>query len=104
MIHIILIFIYFEGHVIQVNRLPFRILIGSWVLVATVLVNSYSGTVISYITVPKMKSPINTFEDLVASSDVNLILLADTITKKQTLANYKFLLFHTVFHATIFVF
>ncbi|EFX80578.1 hypothetical protein DAPPUDRAFT_318460 [Daphnia pulex] len=74
-----------QGHPIHVNRLPFRILIGAWVLVATVLVNSYSSTVISYLTVPKMKSPINTFEDLVASKDIKLILLADSITKKQIL-------------------
>jgi ionotropic glutamate receptor len=32
-----------------------------------------------------MKQAINTFEDLVASKDIKLILLADTITKKQTL-------------------
>ena len=62
-------------------------LIGVWVLVATVLVNSYSSTVISYLTVPKMKPPINTFEDLVANEDVELILLADTMTKKQILAS-----------------
>lgn len=77
--------IYFQGHPIHVNHLSFRILIGAWVLVATVLVNSYSSTVISYLTVPKMKSAINTFEDLVASKDIKLILLADSITKKQIL-------------------
>ena len=47
---------------------------GTWVLIATVLVNSYSGTVVSYLTVPKMKPPINTFEDLAASNDVEILI------------------------------
>ncbi|XP_046635994.1 ionotropic receptor 93a-like [Daphnia pulicaria] len=74
-----------QGNAISLRRLSFRILVGVWVLVATVLVNSYSGTVISYLTIPNMKPPINTFEDLVASEDVELIILADTMTKKQIL-------------------
>jgi hypothetical protein len=35
-----------------------------------------------------MKPPINTFEDLVASENIELILLADTITKKRILASF----------------
>ncbi|EFX80847.1 hypothetical protein DAPPUDRAFT_317968 [Daphnia pulex] len=72
-----------QGNIIAVNRLSFRLLIGTWALVATVLVNSYSSTVISYMTVSKNKPAINTFEDLVASENVELIVLADTTTKKQ---------------------
>jgi ionotropic glutamate receptor len=45
-----------------------------WLLLTTVLINSYSGTVISYLTVPKMKAPIETFEDLIACEDVGIIL------------------------------
>jgi ionotropic glutamate receptor len=49
-----------------------------------VLVNSYSGTIISYLTVPKMKPSINTFEDLVSSEDnIQLVLLADTVIAQQ---------------------
>lgn len=65
------------------GRFSFRILVGVWLLIATVLVNSYSGTVISYLTVPKMKPPINTFEDLAISEDVELILLADNVITMQ---------------------
>nr|CAH0103993.1 unnamed protein product [Daphnia galeata] len=74
-----------QGNAIPLRRLSFRILIGVWVLTATVLVNSYSSTVISYLTIPKMKPAINTFEDLANSQEVELILLADTMTKKQIL-------------------
>jgi hypothetical protein len=35
-----------------------------------------------------MKPAINTFEDLVKTKDVELILLADTMTKKQILASF----------------
>ncbi len=71
------------GGSVAVVQLSFRVLVGAWLLIATVLVNSYSGTVISYLTVPKMKPPINTFEDLVASKEVELILLAETVIEQQ---------------------
>jgi hypothetical protein len=45
--------------------------------------HSYSGTVISYLPVPKMKQPINNLEDLARSEDVGLILLADTVIEQQ---------------------
>ncbi len=56
-------------------RLSFRILVGVWLLVAMVMVNSYSGTVISYLTVPKMKPSINTFHDLAVNhQDIDIII------------------------------
>nr|CAH0102497.1 unnamed protein product [Daphnia galeata] len=76
---------YGRGNVAAV-RLSFRILVGAWLLVATVLVNSYSGTVVAYLTVPKMKPSINTFEDLAASEDVQLLIKEDVIIGQQILA------------------
>lgn len=70
------------GNVVVVH-FSFRILVGAWILIATVLVNSYSGTVVSYLTVPKMKSPINTFEDLAASNDVEILIKADVVIGQQ---------------------
>ena len=72
-----------KGGSVAIGRLSFRVLVGAWLLIATVLVNSYSGTIISYLTVPKMKPAINTFEDLIASEEVELILLADTVIEQQ---------------------
>ena len=54
---------------------------------ATVLVNSYSGTVVSYLTVPKMKPSINTFEDLATSHDVELLIRQDVIIGQQILVS-----------------
>ncbi|XP_057369972.1 glutamate receptor 1-like [Daphnia carinata] len=67
-----------QGTSIAVRRFSFQILVGTWLLVAMVLVNSYSSTVVSYLTVPKMKPSIQTFEDLAASPAVGLILKVDT--------------------------
>ncbi|EFX79723.1 hypothetical protein DAPPUDRAFT_103904 [Daphnia pulex] len=72
-----------QGNSVPVARLSFRVLVGTWLLVAMVMVNSYSGTVISCLTVPKMKPAINTFEDLVTMEDVKLVLLADTVIAQQ---------------------
>jgi hypothetical protein len=77
------------GGNIPVIRFSFRILVGGWLLVATVLVNSYSGTVVSYLTVPKMKPPINTFEDLANSKDVGILIKEDVVIGLQILVKYK---------------
>jgi hypothetical protein len=70
------------------GRFSFRILVGVWLLIATVLVNSYSSTVISYLTVPKMKPPINTFDDLAISEEVELVLLADNVITMQIMVRW----------------
>lgn len=52
-----------------------------------VLVNSYSGIVISSLTVPKMMPPIETLEDLAASKDVEIIVRHDTLIGEQILVS-----------------
>lgn len=78
------------------NRFSFRILVGVWLLVATVIVNCYSGTVISYLTVPKNKPKINSFEDLAASNEVGVIIRGDFVIGQQILVRPP-LFFHMVF-------
>lgn len=77
--------LFWTGGNIAVSHFSFRILVGGWLLVATVLVNSYSGTIVSSLTVPKMKPQINTFEDVAASNDVSLIIKPDVIIGQQML-------------------
>ncbi|KAI9556275.1 hypothetical protein GHT06_018849 [Daphnia sinensis] len=67
------------------SRHSFRILVGCWLLGAMVLVNSYAGIVISSLTVPKMKPPIETLEDLASSEDVGLIIRHDVLMGEQIL-------------------
>ncbi|KZS20158.1 Uncharacterized protein APZ42_013153 [Daphnia magna] len=92
------IFSYFSSSIIYVintmtnqgckeafGRHSFRILVGFWLLGAMVLVNSYAGIVISSLTVPKMKPPIETLEDLAFSKDVGLIVRHDMLMGEQIL-------------------
>ena len=67
------------------DRLSFRILTGFGVLVGMVLVNSYSGIVISSLTVPKMKKSIESLEDWAASDEVGVVLRSDVSTGEQIL-------------------
>jgi len=67
------------------NLTSFRLLAGAWVLCAMVLVNSYTGIVTSSLTTPKMKPPINTLEELAASTEVKIVLRSDTSTGVQIL-------------------
>ena len=69
-----------------VGRLfSFRILVGAWLLVALVLVNSYSSTVVSYLTLPRRKPAINSLEDLAADESVGIILQTDTLVGQRIL-------------------
>ena len=74
------------------NVLPFRVLVGVLLLAATVLVNCYSSTIASYLTVPKMKPSIKTLEDLVAfdKHGIGIILLDGIIIKNVILASFLF--------------
>ena len=63
---------------------------GFWVLVGMVLVNSYSGIVISSLTVPKMKPTVESFEDLAKSEDVGIVLRSDFIIGQQILVCFMF--------------
>ncbi|XP_046452808.1 glutamate receptor ionotropic, delta-2-like [Daphnia pulex] len=72
-----------QGGSVPGSRLSFRILMGAWLLAAMVLVNSYSGTVVSYLTAPKMMPSINTLEDLAASEDVGVVLFDNSVIEQD---------------------
>ncbi|XP_046462609.1 uncharacterized protein LOC124208780 [Daphnia pulex] len=54
------------------NRLPLRVLAGSWCLIAVVLVYAYNSTLISYVSLPTHQPIVNTFEDLAASKTLRV--------------------------------
>ena len=56
-----------------------------FLLGAMVLVNCYSGIVISSLTVPKMKASIDSLEDLANSQEVDVLLRSDVSTGEQIL-------------------
>ena len=57
----------------------YRMLKGTFCLVAFVLVNSYTCNFISYLTVIKTKPSVNSFEDLTVAQDVRLIVEKDSV-------------------------
>ena len=60
-------------------------LLGFWLLAAIVLVNSYSSTVVSSLTVPRMMPSITSLEALAASKDVSILTKKDTAIGQQIL-------------------
>ena len=54
-------------------------------LAATVLVHSYSSTVTSHLTLPKMKLAVNSFEDLTLDEDIGLIVREDHVLGQEIL-------------------
>ncbi|KAI9566009.1 hypothetical protein GHT06_009808 [Daphnia sinensis] len=74
-----------RAYIAVARFMSFRVLLGVWVLMSTVLVNVYSGTVISYLTVPRSKPPINTFEDLAANPDVGILLRKEALITQYIL-------------------
>ncbi|KAI9554064.1 hypothetical protein GHT06_019336 [Daphnia sinensis] len=51
---------------------PFRLMLGLWCLTMVVLVNAYTGTLMSYLTVPKLKPIVNTLAELAARRDTQM--------------------------------
>lgn len=56
------------------SRNSFRILAGTWFLIALVLVNSYAGILITALTVPTMEPVIDTLEDMAARKQDGITL------------------------------
>lgn len=55
-------------------KFPLRLIAGVWCLTMVVLVNAYSSTLMSYLTVPKLTPIVNTLTELAASRDSQLTI------------------------------
>ncbi|XP_059350480.1 glutamate receptor ionotropic, delta-2-like [Daphnia carinata] len=74
-----------QGQAINVPQHSFRILAGVWLLAATVLVNCYSGTLMSSLTLTKFKATINSLEDLAASKELTMTASANSVMAETML-------------------
>lgn len=54
------------------TKFSLRLVAGLWCLMMVVLVNAYTGTLMSYLTVPKLRPIVNTLEELAASSETQM--------------------------------
>jgi hypothetical protein len=76
------------GFYINIQRSSYRLLVGFWLLAATVLVNSYSGTLVSSLTMTKLKPTVNSLEDLAASSDLTMTVNVNSIVAQTSMVGY----------------
>ncbi|KAI9559869.1 hypothetical protein GHT06_013876 [Daphnia sinensis] len=77
-----------RGHV-HSGRLAMRLAAGSWCLIAFVLVYAYNSTLVSYISLSKYESVVNTWEDLASSTNLRVTvprgsISADIILNSKT--------------------
>lgn len=56
-----------------------KIVVGGWCLVALVLVNSYSGKLISALIVPKLEPVVNSFEELANSKTLKVTVESNSV-------------------------
>ena len=63
------------------RRFSFRFLIGTWLLVAIVLVNGYAGILVPSLTIQTMNPTVESLEDLAANKQegITLAVNVDTI-------------------------
>jgi hypothetical protein len=65
-----------------------RILVGAWWLVVLVIVTSYSGNLVAFLTFPKYEDAVTNVEDLLARRDtVSWGILKDTATEQHLKVN-----------------
>lgn len=62
-----------------------RIPIMVWSLIAVVIANAYSGTLTSFLTVPKLKPTISSIEELATSEDYKLTMEINTADAEKFL-------------------
>ncbi|XP_057365423.1 uncharacterized protein LOC130686150 [Daphnia carinata] len=78
-----------QGGYMQCSRLSMRFAAGSWCLIAFVLVYAYNSTLVSYISLSKYESVVNTWQELAASSSLRVTvprgsISADIILNSKT--------------------
>ena len=61
----------------ELSFMSFFIVVYFWLLGASVVVYSYSSIIVSSLTAPSMKPSINSYEDLISSSDIRLVITSD---------------------------
>ena len=71
------------GDFLSDRRLPVRIVLGVWCLMVVVLVNSYSGSLVSYLTVPVYEKTIDSFEELAKQKEIHLTLEDHSVLSKD---------------------
>ncbi len=57
---------------------------------ALVLINAYSGNLVSYLTVPKLKPIVSSFEDLASSLHLKVAVDAKSVLADRFLVTEKF--------------
>ena len=65
-------------------------MIGLWLLMMIIMVNLYTSTLTSYLTVPKLKPIPNTLEELAASKRYQLATEKGTVFTEMILVKYSF--------------
>ena len=74
----------FQGNSLEFKQFSFRIMIGVFCLTALVLDNAYSGTLISFLTVPKLMPVTKSLDDIATQRYQNVLCLTE---KNEEIAN-----------------
>lgn len=64
-------------------------MLGLWLLMMVVLINAYTGTLISYLTVPKLEAIPNSLEELAASRRYKISIEQGTLLSGLILVSSK---------------
>ena len=72
-----------SGEYLPNKKLSVRLLTGIWCLMAVVLINSYTGNLTSYLSVPKLNPIPNSFAELAASNEFKLSIQANSVLMKS---------------------
>ena len=76
-----------KGEYIHGRNLGLRIMLTVWCLMCVIIVNAYTGNLTSYLAVPSVKPIPNSFEELAARKDLQIIVEDNVQLAEDILVN-----------------
>jgi Ligand-gated ion channel len=77
------------GEYIHGRNLGLRILLAAWCLMCVIIVNAYTGNLTSYLAVPSVKPIPNSFQELAARKDLQIMVEDKGQLAEDILVNLK---------------
>ena len=75
----------FAAEYFAIKTLPTRLVLSTWCLMCVVIINSYTGNLTSYLTMPALQPIPNSFQELALSKEISFIVDDSSVLAERVL-------------------